>query len=74
MLAISVENLIKYMRFHLLVLEEHLLPHQWQHHWDHDYTQVDNAALAYNNAHPSGRSPLSAPFGINNALHASKTA
>ena len=33
-----------------------------QHHWDHDYTQLDNKVLVPNNAHPSGRSLPSAPF------------
>ena len=46
----------------------HTETHQRRHHWDHNYTQVDNTVLVSNNVRPSCRSPHSVPFRFKNAF------
>ena len=45
----------------------HIEP-QTQHHWDHNYTQVDNTVMVSDNARPSDRLPPSAPFRLKKTL------
>ena len=51
----------------------HIETHQGQHHWDHDFTQMENTVLVSNNACPSDRSPHSAPFRFKNAFFTIQT-
>ena len=57
------------MHFPLLSCRSsHIEIYQRQHHWDHDYTQVNNTVLVSNIARPSDRSPHSAPFRFKNTF------